>query len=76
MRRSVYVALLLIATASFLSAEVPGIGQKTAGTEKYPGYFNFYWDAGSGKIWLEIDKFDTEFLYLSSLPAGIGSNAS
>ncbi len=39
-----------------------------------PGYFPLYWDERGGRIWLEIDKFDTEFLYLNSLPAGIGSN--
>jgi len=38
------------------------------------GYFNFWWDASAGKIWLQIDKFDTEFLYVNSLPAGLGSN--
>jgi hypothetical protein len=50
------------------------IAEKTAGMEKYPGYFTFYWDAKAGKIWLEIDKWDTEFLYVNSLPAGVGSN--
>jgi Met-zincin/Domain of unknown function (DUF5117) len=38
------------------------------------GYFNLYWDAKQGKLWLEIDKWNTEFLYQSSLSAGIGSN--
>ncbi len=28
----------------------------------------------TGKLWLEIDKWNTEFLYQTSLPAGIGSN--
>ena len=42
--------------------------------EKFPGFFTFYWDAKAGKIWLEIDKWNTEFLYVESLPAGIGSN--
>src|ERR1700741_2300597 len=28
----------------------------------------------AGKLWLQIDKWGTEFLYQSSLPAGIGSN--
>ncbi len=74
MRRSICLLFVLIATASFLSAELPAISQKTAGMKKYSGFFNFYWDAGAGKIWLEVDKFDTEFLYVSSLPAGIGSN--
>jgi len=38
------------------------------------GYFNLYWDVKQGKLWLEIDKWNTEFLYQSSLPAGVGSN--
>lgn len=41
---------------------------------KYTGYFNFYWDESTGRILLEVDKFGTEFLYLNSLPAGVGSN--
>ena len=40
----------------------------------YTGYFNFYWDEKRGKIWLEIDQFDREFLYVNSLRAGVGSN--
>src|SRR5713226_1683065 len=50
------------------------IAEKTAAMQKIPGYFNIYWDAKAGKLWLEIDKWGTEFLYQSSLPAGIGSN--
>jgi len=55
-------------------AQMPTIGEKTAGMQKLPGYFNLYWDAKQGKLWLEIDKWGTEFLYQSGLPAGIGSN--
>ena len=40
----------------------------------YHGFFNFYWDDKSGKLWLEINKLDTEILYQTSLPAGLGSN--
>jgi hypothetical protein len=50
------------------------IAAKTANAEKLPGYFNLYWDAKQGKLWLAIDKWNTEFLYQSSLPAGVGSN--
>ena len=51
------------------------ISNSTATTvEKKNGYFNFTWDEKQGVIMLEIDKFDTEFLYVNSLPAGIGSN--
>jgi hypothetical protein len=50
------------------------IAAKTASTQKLPGYFNLYWEAKSGKLWLAIDKFNSEFLYQSGLSAGVGSN--
>ncbi len=74
MRRFVFAACFIILASSFLFAQPQLRTEKAAGMEKLPGYFNFYWDAEKGKIWLEIDKFDTEFLYVSSLPAGLGSN--
>lgn len=52
----------------------PTITEKTASTQELPGYFNLYWDAKQGKLWLEIDRWGSEFLYQSGLPAGIGSN--
>ncbi len=42
--------------------------------EKYSGFINYYWDSEKGKILLEIDSFDKEFLYVNYLSAGIGSN--
>lgn len=56
------------------TASMPSIAEKTKETQKLAGYFNLYWDAKAGKLWLEIDKWGTEFLYQTSLPAGIGSN--
>jgi uncharacterized protein DUF4953/uncharacterized protein DUF5117 len=56
------------------ASQTPTIAEKTSGAQKLPGYFNLYWDAKQGKLWLEIDKWSTEFLYQSGLPAGIGSN--
>src|SRR5207247_9575534 len=50
------------------------ITEKVSGMQKFPGLFPFYWDAKAGKLWLEIDKWNSEFLYVESLPAGIGSN--
>src|SRR6202162_1679179 len=50
------------------------IAEKTANTQKMAGYFNLYWDAKQGKLWLEIDNWNSEFLYQSGLSAGIGSN--
>src|SRR5712692_1574564 len=72
--------LLLLGTNVFAQpratseAKTPTIAEKVAPMQKFPGYFPFYWDAKAGKIWLEIDKWNSEFLYVESLPAGIGSN--
>ena len=77
--RSWFVVVLLFLPSICLAAhpdasQTPTIAEKTAGAQKLPGYFNVYWDAKQGKLWLEIDKWSTEFLYQSGLPAGIGSN--
>ncbi len=53
---------------------LPTIGQKTAGMQKFPGFFTYFWDARTGKIWLVVDKWDTDFLFHESLPDGVGSN--
>ncbi len=41
---------------------------------KYEGFINFYYSEKEDKIYLEIDKLDTEFLYVHALSEGIGSN--
>jgi hypothetical protein len=50
------------------------IANLTRHATAHAGYFPFWWDDKAGKIWLEISRFDTEFLYVNSLPAGVGSN--
>lgn len=50
------------------------IEAKTAGMKKFPGFIEYYFDEKQDKIFLVIEKFDTELLYVNSLPAGIGSN--
>jgi Met-zincin/Domain of unknown function (DUF5117) len=80
-KRSLCLLLLCLLTLSSVclaahpdTAQTPSITEKTAGMQKYPGYFNLYWDAKLGKLWVEIDKWNTEFLYQTGLPAGVGSN--
>jgi hypothetical protein len=66
------LTLFLIHPLSLAAQET--IAEKTAGMEKYEGFFNFWWDDDTGKIWLEIDKLDEEFIYVNALAAGVGSN--
>src|SRR5690242_3467752 len=66
--------ILLLVLICFSTIQAQKISDKVAGMQRFPGFFPFYWDAKAGKIWLEIDKWNSEFLYVESLPAGIGSN--
>ena len=50
------------------------ITEKVSKMKALPGFFPLYWDDQTGKLWVEISRFDTDFLYVSSLPAGLGSN--
>ncbi|HUX07881.1 MAG TPA: zinc-dependent metalloprotease [Acidobacteriota bacterium] len=69
------IAALMLFAATGLSQEaIPSISAQTEGMEKHEGFFTFYWDAAGGRIWLEIGNWDEEFLYVTSMPWGVGSN--
>src|SRR5713101_6127431 len=53
---------------------VPAIDARTSGMQKLDGYFPLYWDERSGSMFLEIPRFDAEFLFSTGLSAGLGSN--
>jgi hypothetical protein len=55
-------------------AQEKTISARTSGLQKIDGYFPLFWDAATGKMFMEISRFNTEFLYQVSLPTGIGSN--
>src|SRR6476469_5740482 len=82
MKRFGFVSLVVLILCVQVSAQprssaetkTQTINEKIAGMHKFPGYFSFYWEDRTGKLWLEIDKWNSEFLYVESLPAGIGSN--
>ncbi len=67
--------LILFVIPSFVKAQTQNaIEAKTKSMHAYNGFFNFYVDDSTGKVWLQINKMDTEILYQTSLPAGLGSN--
>ncbi len=57
-----------------LPPPTPSIAATVAGARALPGLFNLYWDDKAGKLWLEIDHWQREFLYQSGLATGVGSN--
>src|SRR5882762_8553349 len=54
------------------TAQTPTIAEKTAGAQKLAGYFNLYWDAKQGKLWLEIDKWGANFFIRAGFRQGSG----
>ena len=72
MQRLIFLFLLI--PFCLVAQKLPSIEEKTKDLKRFEGYLNFYWDENAGKIWLEINKLDTEILYVTSLPAGLGSN--
>lgn len=73
-RSWLFLLLIPFIATTAIAQKLPSIASKTAGMKKQSGYFTFYYDEDAGKIWLQIDKLNKEFLYVNSLPAGLGSN--
>lgn len=74
MQRILLLCLTLIGLTPGFGQEEKSMADLTEGMQAYEGFFDFYWDDQEGKIWLIVDRFDQEFLYVNSLPAGVGSN--
>ena len=56
------------------SARPKTIASVTEKLQKINGFVPLYWSAEDGKMYLEIPKFNQEFLYQVSLSTGVGSN--
>lgn len=67
-------AALAAAPALRAQAALPSIAEKTRGMERRDGFLPVYWEAGTGKLWMEIPRAGEELIYVVSLPAGLGSN--
>src|ERR1700749_2527618 len=75
MKKFYLLLFLLISSLQVIKAQkTSDIESKTKGLTKYTGYFNFYWNEKTGQILLEVNRLNDEFLYVNSLPAGVGSN--
>ena len=42
--------------------------------EHLPGFFDLYWDVRAGRLIIEVDEFEEQFMYQSSMARGVGSN--
>jgi hypothetical protein len=71
-----FATVCLLATLVFAAdaKPTPTVHDFTANLKAMDGLFPVFWDAKTGHVYLQIAKFDQDFLYLVSLPYGLGSN--
>ena len=63
-------------SAIFILIMSLGFSQITSnqGLKAYKGYYTFFYDESTDKIYLELDRLNEDFLYVNSLATGVGSN--
>ncbi len=66
------IPAILMLISCLLSAVTAQTDFSTVNWQK--GFFDFHWDETTGKIYVLVDKLDTEVLYNTALAAGVGSN--
>jgi len=69
MKKNIFCAVLFLSFNAIFSQV---LSEKKV--ENYHGYFNFFYEEANDKIYLEVKDLNKEFLYISSLSSGIGSN--
>jgi hypothetical protein len=83
MKRRMGMVVALLMTVLIVSPQAqqnqrpqppPSIDDRTNGMKKLDGYFPLYWDERTGSMFLEISRWDSDFLYANGLSAGLGSN--
>ena len=66
--------LLLLTVITLFTSHLFSQDKTKKPLKNYNGYFNFSYSESDDKITLEVKNLDEEFLYVSSLSNGIGSN--
>ena len=73
MHKKLFLSLILMLACTGLFAQKT-IADVTKDATKKDGFFTYYWAEKTGKVYLEIENLEEEFLYVNSLAAGVGSN--
>jgi len=74
MKRILILLFAVLCLTVSLTAQRKSISSVVDKMQKIDGYVPVYFNPDDGKIYLEISRLNTEFLYLVSLPTGVGSN--
>jgi hypothetical protein len=72
---------LLLVAGAMTALTITGMAQHTIASltqnlKRLEGFYPFFYDEKTGKVLLEIDRWNEEFLYFSTLPEGIGNGGA
>lgn len=68
--KKLYLPLIFLLACLQLNAQI--LNKKDL--KSYEGFFDFYYEESTDKIFLKVEKLNEEFLYVNSLASGVGSN--
>ena len=71
--KNLFTLILTLFSLPTLS-QLPSVESFTNDLEKKEGFLNYYWDEVKGKVYLEVNNINQEFIYVNYLSAGVGSN--
>jgi hypothetical protein len=74
--RFAVICLLILSTQVFATDSIKhtSVADFTKEMQMQTGFFDFYYQIETDKVFLKIDQFEQPFLFQSSMPQGIGSN--
>jgi hypothetical protein len=82
-RALLFGAALCLAAPAYAQTDKPGdkppeklptIAEKVKDLRKIDGFMPLYWQESTGRMFMEIGRFNQEILYQVGLPEGLGSN--
>ena len=65
---------ILVGQTAMAQDTLPTIASKVKNMEPMAGFMPLYYEETTGKVFLEINRWNEELLYTLSLPQGLGSN--
>ncbi|MCF6193643.1 MAG: DUF5117 domain-containing protein, partial [Kangiellaceae bacterium] len=74
MKTRLYTAVLLIIFYNQTALSETSLSQLQESFKYHQGFVSYLFDDKAGKLYLKVDNIDTDFLYQTSLPQGLGSN--
>jgi len=72
--KKVLSIIFLLMSFTVYAAENPTLKTLTTNHKLHKGFVSYLFDQNKGKLYLKIDNLNSEFIYQTSLPQGLGSN--